>query len=121
MPTAASAPAVNPVSHQHQSKAVAVSWPGFMRQANEIYKAGNAHVIILHGNVNDYQDNQGRLANLRQLLMAATDDNYTKELIEKRGITVQTQDNSTRGTEKTEAKEKVTRICAIYVANEGLK
>jgi SpoVK/Ycf46/Vps4 family AAA+-type ATPase len=92
-----------------------------MRQANEIYKAGNAHVIILHGNVNDYQDNQGRLANLRQLLMAATDDNYTKELMEKRGVVVQTQDNSTRGTEKAENKEKATRICAIYVANEGLK
>lgn len=115
------APPENQSSHPPQTNATSMAWPGFMRQANEIYKAGNAHVIILHGNVNDYQDNQGRLANLRQLLMAATDDNYTKELMEKRGMALPAPDSSTRGTQKVEAKDKTIRICAIYVANEGLK
>ena len=104
-----------------QANAVTLDLVPFMRTANEIYKQGNAHVFTLHGNTNDYQDNHGRLANLRQLMMASCDDHYTAELLEKKGISVQAADAAQRGTHKAETKEKPKRICAIYVANEGLK
>jgi hypothetical protein len=101
---------------------VSVTLPGFLRRANEEYRAGNAHVFVLHGNVNDYQENQGRLASLRQLMMAACDHHYTAELLERKGTDVEVQDTSQRGLSQTaSAAEAPKRICAIYVANEGLR
>jgi ATP-dependent 26S proteasome regulatory subunit len=99
----------------------AVQWPSFLSKANQEYKSGNAHVFVLHGNVNDYQDNQGLLASLRKLMMASYDDNYTAELSKKEGLVVDVHDAAQRGTQKAEKGGALKRICAYFVANEGLK
>lgn len=98
-----------------------IQWPAFLSQANQEYTSANAHVFVLHGNVNDYQDNQGMLASLRKLMMASYDDNYTAELSKKEGLVVDVHDASQRGTQKAEKSGAVKRICATFVANEGMR
>lgn len=107
--------------HPAATTQTAIQWPTFLSKANQEYKSGNAHVFVLHGNVNDYQDNQGLLASLRKLMMAAYDDNYTAELKKKEGLVVDVHDAAQRGTQKAEKNDTLKRICAVFVANEGMK
>jgi len=110
-----------PAATSTTSAKTAIQWPTFLSKANQEYKSGNAHVFVLHGNVNDYQDNQGLLASLRKLMMASYDDHYTVELARKEGLVVDVDTISQRGTQKAEKNDKLKQICATFVANEGLK
>ncbi len=107
--------------HSAAATQTAIQWPAFLRKANQEYKSANAHVFVLHGNVNDYQDNEGLLASLRKLMMACYDDNYTTELARKEGLVVDLHDASQRGIQKAEKSSAVRKICATFVANEGLR
>lgn len=107
--------------HPTATTQTAIQWPSFLSKANQEYKSGNAHVFVLHGNVNDYQDNQGLLASLRKLMMASYDDFYTAELSKKEGLVVDVHDAAQRGTQQAEKNGAPKRICAVFVANEGLK
>ena len=115
------ASALKKPKHPFATTQTAIQWPSFLSKANQEYKAGNAHVFVLHGNVNDYQDNQGLLASLRKLMMASYDDSYTAELSKKEGLLVNVHDATQRGTQKAEKSDTVKRICAVFVANEGLR
>jgi SpoVK/Ycf46/Vps4 family AAA+-type ATPase len=102
----------------------AIEWPTFLSQANQEYTSGNAHVFVLHGNVNDYPDNEAHLLSLRKLMVMAYDENYTAELKTKEGLSVAGTTAAQRGTNKAEArseKEVPKRICAVFVINEGLR
>lgn len=88
-------------------------YPAFLKQANQEYRSKNAHVFVLHGNVNDYPDNEAHLTNLRKLMVLAYDENYADELNKNEGISV-------GASGKREAAD-VKRICGQFVINEGFR
>lgn len=90
-----------------ETKAYEFPEPEAIRKLARDYKAKIAHTFILHGNINDYQDNSGCRSHIIDLLATKLDVNYRLM-------------KATTAAQKKEILQADNRVMACYSLNEGL-